>query len=104
MTVTKKTMDHVPGEAKAAMHRQLQDALETLQKVWEKMPIGEDIELASGRKGRVTSFIPPEATHGDGIGVQAGFDVHFDDGHLEFMIDLSGWGAGPLKMPETPGN
>jgi len=72
-------------------------ALEALQDVYARLPYDTDIPLSNGLTARIEKFVDPEIRERDDgeERPQCAFDVKFPGGHLEFTIELTGWGGAP---------
>ena len=82
--------------------KQSEIAMEALQDIFHRIPFGEEITFANGKKGKIDVFFEPKVNtdrddHLGGVPC-AGIDVTFDDGHLEFIIYHSGFGGDALKF------
>jgi hypothetical protein len=74
--------------------------MEVLDALYRRMPIGETISLPDGKQGVIQEFYEPKVGIGDKgeREYKAGVDVVFTDGsHLEFTIELTGWGGIPVE-------
>lgn len=73
-------------------------AMEALQDIFHRLPFGQKIVLSNGKSATIKPFFEPMiAQQGEERSVCCGLDVQFDDGsgHIEFTINLSGWGGVP---------
>lgn len=72
-------------------------AMEALMDIFHRIPFGEEITFANGKKGKIEVFTKPKINteRNDHLGntPYAGIDVTFDDGHLEFIMYYSGFGG-----------
>lgn len=73
--------------------KQVRIAKECLDKLFEMIPFNKRFKVSDGREAFFKIFYKPEFNkHGELI---ASIDVKFPDGHIEFYIEMSGFGGDP---------